>query len=315
MPAPGAFGKSKPGHRPGSEVTGVDIDWRRRTRLVGLTRWRCLERATGVTEERRQLWRVIAFVHDGAYEVRGSRGRALVDSLHVAFFRPGEPYTTSHPCGVGDHGSALVMREDLFAEILRARFPEAAEDPRRLPPAGPCPTPAIWRHRRLLRAVESGGGGGAGTEDALVDDLAVDEASIAVADALLAAAAARRHEEPVAARSRHRDLAEGAKELLGREFRRPQRLETIATRLHVTPAHLCRVFRKITGWSIHRYLTDLRLRAALEPLAAGEPDLSGLAFDLGFSSHSHFTSAFRSAFGVPPSTCRGARPTPAQARF
>src|SRR5262245_39552529 len=189
------LGKSMPGRRPGSEVTGVDIDWRRRTGLVGLTRWRCLERAPGVTEERQQLWRVIAFVHDGAYEVRGSRGRALVDSLHVAFFRPGEPYTTSHPCGVGDHGSALVMREDLFADILRARFPEAAEDPRRLPPAGPCPTPALWRHRSLLRVVESGGG----IETPLVEDLAVDEASIGVADTVLVAAATRRRDEHPAA--------------------------------------------------------------------------------------------------------------------
>jgi AraC family transcriptional regulator len=283
------------------DVTGVEIDWRGRTPLAGVTRWRCLERVHGVTAERTQFWPVIAFVHAGAYEVHGPRGRGLVDALHVAFFRPGEPYQTAHPCGLGDEGSALVLREDLFADLLAARLPEAADDPRRLDAAGPCPTPALRRHLSLLRALDAGP----------VDDGAVEETAIGVADALLAAVAGRRRATPAEARRAHRDLAGATKELLGREFRRPLRLESMAARLGVTPAHLCRVFRRITGSSIHAYVTRLRLRAALEPLAAGARDLSGLALDLGFSSHSHFTAAFRREFGIPPSACR----VPARAGF
>ena len=48
----------------------------------------------------------------------------------------------------------------------------------------------------------------------------------------------------------------------------------------------------------------VRLRASLDRVAAGE-DLSALAFDLGFSSHSHFSASFRRAFGVTPSRVRG----------
>ena len=33
-------------------------------------------------------------------------------------------------------------------------------------------------------------------------------------------------------------------------------------------------------------------------------DLTALALDLGFSSHSHFTAAFRRAFGRPPAEFR-----------
>jgi AraC-like DNA-binding protein len=33
-------------------------------------------------------------------------------------------------------------------------------------------------------------------------------------------------------------------------------------------------------------------------------DLTALAFDLGFSSHSHFSAAFRRAFGCTPSAFR-----------
>jgi AraC-like DNA-binding protein len=33
-------------------------------------------------------------------------------------------------------------------------------------------------------------------------------------------------------------------------------------------------------------------------------DLAAIGVDLGFSSHSHFTAAFRACFGVTPSTLR-----------
>jgi AraC family transcriptional regulator len=55
---------------------------------------------------------------------------------------------------------------------------------------------------------------------------------------------------------------------------------------------------------MHRYLNRLRLLEALEPLAQGEADLSTLALDLGFSSHSHFTAAFRKEFAMSPREVR-----------
>ena len=47
---------------------------------------------------------------------------------------------------------------------------------------------------------------------------------------------------------------------------------------------------------LYRYHLRLRLARALD-LVAGREDLSGLAQDLGFSSHSHFTAAFKQAYG------------------
>jgi AraC-like DNA-binding protein len=57
------------------------------------------------------------------------------------------------------------------------------------------------------------------------------------------------------------------------------------------------------AWSFHRYLTRLRLRAALERLPDAS-DLTALALELGFSSHSHFTDAFRREFRRTPSEAR-----------
>jgi AraC-like DNA-binding protein len=70
------------------------------------------------------------------------------------------------------------------------------------------------------------------------------------------------------------------------------------------PFHFARIFQHGTGLPIHRYLTQLRLRASLDRLAEGRGDLTALALDLGFSSHSHFTGLFRKAFGKTPSEFR-----------
>jgi len=63
------------------------------------------------------------------------------------------------------------------------------------------------------------------------------------------------------------------------------------------------VFRAVTGLTISGYRTQLRVRAALERVLAGD-DLTATALSLGFDSHSHFTYAFRRTFGGPPSTLR-----------
>jgi len=102
----------------------------------------------------------------------------------------------------------------------------------------------------------------------------------------------------------HRELAESARVVLSQRMCDPLTLPTIAHLVHSSPFHLARVFRRMTGLSLHRYLTRLRLRAALERLADGESDLTALALSLGFASHSHFSNAFRGEFSMAPSALR-----------
>jgi AraC family transcriptional regulator len=77
-------------------------------------------------------------------------------------------------------------------------------------------------------------------------------------------------------------------------------LEILAEKLGISPFRLCRAFRQATGGTLHQHLTDLRLAAALERLPQYRERLTALALDLGFSSHSHFTHAFRGRFGRTP---------------
>jgi AraC-like DNA-binding protein len=109
-------------------------------------------------------------------------------------------------------------------------------------------------------------------------------------------------------RSDHAELVEAAKELLTQRMGEPPSLRGIAEALNVSRFHLARVFRARTGFSLSAYVHGLRLKRAVDRLAA-EPgvDLSRLAVELGYCSPSHFSDRFRVAFGAPPSQLRGAQ--------
>jgi AraC-like DNA-binding protein len=98
------------------------------------------------------------------------------------------------------------------------------------------------------------------------------------------------------------ELVESAKAMIAARVGNRLPLDEIAGELHVSPYHLARVFRAETGYSVHGYLTNLRVREGLIRRADGlGSDIAALGADLGFSSHSHFTAAFRDAMGVVPS--------------
>jgi AraC family transcriptional regulator len=97
-------------------------------------------------------------------------------------------------------------------------------------------------------------------------------------------------------------LIGAAKELIG-TAREPRSLTSLAAQLDVSPAYLTDLFRRHEGVSIARYQRRLRLSRALIELPDAE-DIAALALDLGFSSHAHFSTAFRTTYGETPSTYR-----------
>jgi AraC family transcriptional regulator len=77
-------------------------------------------------------------------------------------------------------------------------------------------------------------------------------------------------------------------------------LAEIAAEVRGSPVYLTQVFQQVEGVPLYRYHLRLRLARALD-LLAQDHDLTTLGLDLGFSSHSHFTAAFREAYGRTPS--------------
>jgi AraC family transcriptional regulator len=101
-----------------------------------------------------------------------------------------------------------------------------------------------------------------------------------------------------------RRLIRRAEEFLEARFTTSLRLRDVALAVGASPAYLTDVFRRVEGVPLHQYIMQLRLARALVELPHTD-DLTTLAFELGFSSHSHFAAAFRKAFACTPSQFRG----------
>ena len=73
---------------------------------------------------------------------------------------------------------------------------------------------------------------------------------------------------------------------------------------NLSPFHLCHVFRQTVGTSIYDYVLHERLAQSLDAVLDGGDDLTAIALDAGFASHSHFTARFRGFFGCTPTALR-----------
>ena len=83
-----------------------------------------------------------------------------------------------------------------------------------------------------------------------------------------------------------------------RPAKRPARTET-------GQRDRCRLVEyAVTGLSLHRYVTQMRLRSAVDLVLTPGVRLAGIAHELGFASQSHFTTAFRELFGITPDALR-----------
>ena len=95
-------------------------------------------------------------------------------------------------------------------------------------------------------------------------------------------------------------LVDRAKLVLSADLARRWTLAEIATEIGVSPVYLTQVFQQVESLPLYRYQLQLRLARALD-LLGDHVDLTSLALDLGFSSHSHFSAAFKRAYGQTPS--------------
>lgn len=103
------------------------------------------------------------------------------------------------------------------------------------------------------------------------------------------------------ARGGAHELVRAVRKELSLSYRSFVSVPEVARRVGYSSAHVSRIFKRNTGLSILAYCHELRMRAALGLLEAGELDLAELALELGYATHSHFTGRFKRTFGITPS--------------
>ncbi len=133
-----------------------------------------------------------------------------------------------------------------------------------------------------------------------VDNLEAEETIIGLVSQVIARAAARPATAVQRSNEAHRDLVQRARAIFLESIEERLSVPALAVRLGVSAFHLCRVFREQTGMTLHGFRLEVRLRTTLERLEDPRADLSRIAVDFGFASHSHFSTMLRRHFGSTP---------------
>jgi len=280
-------------------VPGLEIDCLHKSPSFAVTSWNCRCGRTGISDEKIQLEYVISFVHDGVFVLHSEGRSEVIDRTTAVLFNPGAPFRSSHPYGCSDHGSAVVVRREVLLDVMKHYDSSAEERPEALfrNPLGWDLSQAFLRHRLIVQGL---------TQGVAPDPLALDATLLEILGEVAKSSSPPKKNRHAAAgessRARRRYVHD-AQLILQKRFRERFRLEDVAKELYVSTFHLCRLFKEETGIPMHRYVNRLRLRESLEQLTDGAP-LTELALSLGFAGHSHFTTAFRKEFGVPPSEVR-----------
>jgi AraC-like DNA-binding protein len=240
----------------------------------------------------------IVFVRKGVFR-REHEGTALVaDANHVVLFDARVPYRYAHPLPGGDECTIFAIENARALELVEHHAPRQAERPETpfRTGYGLSSPHALALQYQLLRALRSGAIGLA------VEDLVAELADEGIAAAYRGGRQAARISSATA--RRQREVVEAVKLALNERVDVSPSLGDLAQRFGCSPFHLSRTFHRLAGLSLRRYAARLRTRVAAHRLAAGAPDLTQVALDLGYADHSHFTNAFRQEWGVPPSRFR-----------
>lgn len=232
----------------------------------------------------------VAFVRRGCFVRNVNGARAVLDPSAVFFVNPGDEQRYDHPHTGGDDCTAFLFDADLVASIWGGE-PTLPSQPLH------SPSRLDLEHRRLLAD---------GRRDADPDEIG-ERAILLVASVLELSDRPRAQSgRPATSRTR-RAVIDDARESLAANP--GQSLPELSHSLAISPHHLSRLFRSITGHTISRHRMRLRARAALERLADGERNLARLAADLGFVDQSHLCRVVHSETGSTPSSLREALAT------
>ena len=228
----------------------------------------------------------MVFPYRGVYVRHIRNDQAVAEANQVLFFNATEGYRVSHPVPGGDASLSLVISESMLRELapassLRHGKTLAFRQQRLRIDARTQALVALLRH-------------------SLRHGIAKPLEAETLALTLVQRALGPRTTHAAGASVGRRLLVDRVKLVLASDLARRWTLADIAAEVRGSPVYLTQVFQQVEGLPLYRYQLRLRLARALDLLAQYD-DLTTLSLDLGFSSHSHFSAAFRAAYGRSPS--------------
>ena len=92
-------------------------------------------------------------------------------------------------------------------------------------------------------------------------------------------------------------------EILKKEMVSPPKARELARRVGLNHNQLVQEFKEMFGVCPFEYLRIIRLEKARNLIASHECNITEAAFNVGYSSLSHFSKTFREEFGINPKAC------------
>ena len=231
----------------------------------------------------------LVFGYRGVYVRHLGQDQAVAEANQVLFFNANEGYRVSHPVPGGDASLSLAISEVQLRELA--------------PPNFLCDGATLAFRRQRLRIDARAQVLVALLRHSLRQNIAQPLEAESLALTLVQRALGPRTTHAAGASIGRQRLVDRAKLVLASDLARRWTLAEIAAEVRCSPVYLTQVFQQVEGLPLYRYQLRLRLARALDLLAQYD-DLTALSLELGFSSHSHFSAAFRDAYGRSPSEFR-----------
>ena len=234
-----------------------------------------------------------------AVEIQHEHERAFIGNPNVVtFYNKGQAYVRNAISPEGDRCDWFGINLELAQDVVRSfepAFESRPERPFRFTRGWSDPQTYLMQ-RQLFELLAKG---------SFVEPLLVEETVVTLLERVVRTA----YGEPFPRRSQskfmdQREVVHRVERVLSERWGEDLTLQTIARQVRMSVYHLCRMFRRATGTTLHQYRQNLRLRWSLEGVIESSRPLVDIALDAGFSSHSHFTSTFHRQFAQTPSRLR-----------
>jgi AraC family transcriptional regulator len=209
-----------------------------------------------------------------------------------AFLRPAQSWFRGWSHGAGTFRYCMLSFEpELIARATGGELAATAE----VVPALDLARPAIVQAMTALASqVEQPGPGGRLYSESLATAVLLELARHrALGDRMLRAALGRTGGEL----GRFSDYVEA-------HLAEDLSLFTLAAHAGLSPSHLTRELRRVSGLAPHQYVLRRRAERARVLLDRGEHSVSAVALAVGFSSQAHLNLVFRKVFGITPGAYR-----------
>ncbi|MEP7117352.1 MAG: hypothetical protein ABI880_07215, partial [Acidobacteriota bacterium] len=171
----------------------------------------------------------------------------VADPTVVTYYNAGQRYRRSALSPAGDHGEWFAVAPDALAEALLPLDPAAADRGARLFPFshGPSDRRSYAEQRAVFEHARHA---------AVPDLLGVEETVFDLLQRVAGLAYGGRS-GGAASTARDRELAEAARAILARHFAAALSLRGLAAATATSPFHLARVFKRVTGATLHGHRT------------------------------------------------------------